>query len=270
MKNFRPAPWSFLLLSALLCPLWLRAAEAPVLSRVLERKELRVGMSGDQPPLNAKSRSGTLIGFEVDVAGLLARAMRVELKIVQLPFPRLLPALEAGEVDILMSGVAITAERALKVKFAEPYVMSGKSIVTKSEDLADAQDASDLDLENTRLAALESSTSQSFAQAQLPKAKLILTQNYDEAIKLLIAGEVDAVVADMPICLLSLLRYPDQNFATLAAPLTIEPIGIALSADDSQLESLLDNYMSALQSTGALEQLRSKWFEDASWLPELQ
>lgn len=247
----------------------LAAAEAPVLSRILKRGELRVGMSGDQPPLNVKSRGGALIGFEPDVAELLARAMEVDLRIVEVPFPRLMSALESGEIDIIMSGMAITSRRALGVKFVAPYVFSGKSILTKSESLAQAEDASDLNIEKIRLAALANSTSQSFVEGKLSHASLTTTQNYDEAIKLLDKQEVDAIVADMPFCLFSVMRYPDQEFATLAAPLTLEPIGIAMLANDPQLENLLDNYMSALERMGLLEKFRAKWFEDASWLPEL-
>jgi len=82
-----------------------QAADAPVLERIVQSGELRVGLSGDQPPYNATDRDGHLIGLEVDLANLLAGALRVEAKFVTRPFPRLLDALEAGEVDIVMSGM---------------------------------------------------------------------------------------------------------------------------------------------------------------------
>ena len=59
------------------------SAESPVLSRIVESGEFRVGMSGAQPPFNVKSKDGSLIGFEVDLARLLADAMGVKVKIVQ-------------------------------------------------------------------------------------------------------------------------------------------------------------------------------------------
>ena len=86
------------------------SADAPVLERIVSNKEIRVGLSGNQPPLNATGRTGQLIGLEVDLANLLAGALGVEAKFVKKPFPQLLGALEAGEVDIVMSGVAITAQ----------------------------------------------------------------------------------------------------------------------------------------------------------------
>ncbi len=56
---------------------------APVLSRIVTSGKLRIGMTGDQPPLNVMSRSGQLIGMEVDLANLLASSMQVDLVIVQ-------------------------------------------------------------------------------------------------------------------------------------------------------------------------------------------
>jgi polar amino acid transport system substrate-binding protein len=76
-------------------------------------------------------------------------------------------------------------------------------------------------------------------------------------------------VADYPICVLSVLRHPDQGLATLVTSLTIEPIGIALPANDALLVNLVQNYLNALEGTGALEALRARWFEDASWLDQL-
>ena len=83
------------------------------------------------------------------------------------------------------------------------------------------------------------------------------------------AAEVDALVADYPICLLSVLRHPDRGLATLLTPLTVEPIGIALPANDALLVNLVQNYLAALRATGVLEMLQAKWFEDGSWLAQL-
>ena len=113
-----------------------QAADAPVLERIVQSGELRVGLSGDQPPFNAKDRDGQLIGLEVDLANLLAGALRVDAKFVTRPFPQLLDALAAGEVDVVLSGMAITAPRSLKATFVGPYMLSGKSILTTSKTLA--------------------------------------------------------------------------------------------------------------------------------------
>jgi len=242
------------------------AENSPVLSRIVTSGELRVGMSGTQPPFSVKSKSGELIGYDVDLANLLAAAMDVELKIVEKPFAQLLPALEAGEVDAVMSGMTMTPARNLRVAFVGPFMVSGKSILTKSSTLASIQAAEDIDQSQIKLVALEGSTSERFVKKALPKTQFIPAKDYDQAVAAVLDGSADAMVADFPICALSMMRYPDAGFATLSEPLTIEPIGMALPAGDSLLLNMVENYFGALEGIGVLDRLEKKWFEDGSWL----
>ncbi len=245
------------------------AGDAPVLDRILKNGEIRVGMSGNQPPLNTRSRTGGLIGLEVDLAKQLSTAMGVKLKIVDKPFGELLATLEKGEVDIVMSGVGITAARSSKFAFAGPYMMSGKSILTKSSTLANASGSGDINQADFSFAALENSTSEEFVKLNLPNAKLVKIKDYDEGVKMVIDGKVDALVADMPICVLSVMRYPDAGLTTLKRPMTVEPVGIAVPASDPQLLNLLDNYLDALEGMGYMGELRKTWLQDGSWIAAL-
>lgn len=245
------------------------ADSSPVLSRIVDKGELRVGMSGAQPPFSVKSKDGQMIGYEVDLANALAGAMGVELKIVQKPFGQLLSALDAGEVDVVMSGMTITPERNLKAAFVGPYVLSGKSILTKDKTVAAIEEAGAIDKSSITLTALENSTSQKFVETLMPNAKLITTADYESAVKMVLEDKATALVADYPICALSVLRHGDQGLVTLAEPLTIEPIGIAIAPGDSLLLNMIQNYLGTLQSMGLLDQLEAKWFEDGSWLIQL-
>ena len=242
---------------------------APVLSRIVEKGEFRVGMSGSQPPFNVRSKTGELIGYEVELAEILAQAMNVKLKIVEKPFPQLLPALQKGEIDAVMSGMTMTPERNLKAAFVGPYIVSGKSILTKDKTLVALTQVSEINVANIRIAALENSTSQKFVELLLPKVQLVTTSNYDEAVRMVLEDEVAAVVADFPICALSVLRHGNQGLVTLAEPLTIEPIGIALPPGDSLLLNMVQNYLGALDGIGLLDELEMDWFDDASWLVQI-
>jgi polar amino acid transport system substrate-binding protein len=134
------------------------AQESATLNRVITSGTLRVGMSGNQPPYNVVSRSGDMIGIEVDIATLLAAAMDVELVIVNRPFPQLMDALVDGQVDMVMSGMAITPQRARRVSFVGPHLLSGKSILTNSRALAAIDETEDFDQSNLKLAARVSSS----------------------------------------------------------------------------------------------------------------
>jgi ABC-type amino acid transport substrate-binding protein len=245
------------------------SSDSPVLSRIVSSGTLRVGMSGNQPPLNFKAKDGSMMGLEVDLAQTIASLMNAKLEMVQKPFGELLGALDKGEVDLVMSGMTITAERNLKVAFVGPYYLSGKSILTKSSVLAQADETADLDQADIKLAALEGSTSQRFVEVLIPKAELVATKNYDEAVKLVLEDEVQALVADHEIVTLTAFRNPEAKLATLAQPLTVEAIGIAVPPGDGLLMNFLENTIGALEASGLLGGLRSRWLEQGDWVAQL-
>jgi polar amino acid transport system substrate-binding protein len=165
-----------------------------------------------------------------------------------------------------MSGMTMTPQRNLKAAFVGPYIVSGKSILTKSSTLSAIDETSDIDQADITLAALKGSTSQKFVEKLIPKATLVTTDDTDQAVQHVLDGKADAMVADFPTCALAVLRYPDAGLATLTQPLTIEPIGIALPPGDSLLVNMVTNYLGALEGTGILDALEKKWFEDGAWL----
>lgn len=242
------------------------AADAPVLKRVLESGQLRVGMTGNQPPMNVKTRTGAFIGMDVDLANLMANSMGVKLTMVPIPFPQLLGALQAGEVDMVMSNMSITPQRAVDTTFVGPYMLSGKSILTKSTNLASVSTVSELNKAEFKITTLQNSTSQQFVEKNIGNATLITTQDYDEGVRMVLENEVDLMVADMTICILSAMRHQESGLTTLNAPLNMEPIGIAVSPQDDQFAKLIGNYLQTFEGAGILEKLRKKWMENDSWI----
>jgi ABC-type amino acid transport substrate-binding protein len=227
------------------------------LTRIVETGELRVGTSGQQPPLTMTARTGEPLGLDVALSRVLAQSMGVEARFVVLPFRRLLDSLEAGEVDLVISGMTITPERSRRVTFAGPYFTSGKTILTRSPELAAVSIPEDLDSSELRV-------------ASLPRAKLVTTETLDEAIQMVAAGQVDALVADRETCSFAVLRHPDAGLLAAEATFTVEPMGIAVPIDQPQLANLVRIYLTSLQETGVLDKARRFWFRDPSWVADLR
>ncbi len=243
--------------------------ESGRLPEILERGALRVGISGDLPPLNMKNRAGEIIGLEVDLVSALAHAMGLEVQLVETPFPDLIESLERGDVDLVISGMTMTPERNARIAFVGPYFISGTSVLTKSEEIAREQEPSNLDGPNRRYAALEGSTSAQFVREVLPQSKLVTTPDYEAGVKMVIADEVDGLVADFQVCILSTWRHPEAGLMAVRTPFTVEPLGIGLPPDAPLLLNLVTNYLGTLKDTGLLGQLKAKWLSDGSWLAEL-
>lgn len=243
----------------------LPAVSQKVLATIVKNGEVRIGTSGNQPPYSMKSKTGELMGFEIDLAKALATNMGVKLKLVEIPFPELMDALKSNKIDAIMSGMTITPERNLIALFAGPYTVSGKAILTKSGKVA-AFNADTSTMKKYKIVCLKGSTSEEFVRNVMSKQELIAVSNYDEGVNMVINDQADAMVADKPICVLSIMKYPGKDLVTTEQPLTVEPIGVALPSGDPQFLNLVSNYISTLQISGTLTGLEQKWFKDGSWM----
>jgi polar amino acid transport system substrate-binding protein len=246
-----------------------RVETTGALARIQARRVLVVGTAASMPPLNMTTRRGDIIGLDIDLARAMAEALGVKLRLATMPFPDLLPALEAGKVDAIISGMTITPERSLQATFVGPYFVSGKSLLAKADGPVPGRPPAELNDPGIGLAALRNSTSQRFAEQVMPSARLVLVQSYDEGIALVLSDRVDAMVADFPVCVFSVFRYPDRGLYALVNPLNQEPIGIALPKTDAALERWTRTWLQGLEASGALGRMRDRWFKDASWLGEL-
>lgn len=245
-------------------------APSRALARIAARGELRVGMSGEQPPLTMTTRDGELLGLDVALARVLARSMGVEARFVRMPFGRLLDALEAGEIEMVMSGMTITPARSQRAIFVGPYYTSGKALLTRSERLAAVREPAELDAPELRLAVLAGSTSEAFARRALPRATRVSVPGLDDAIHGVVAGEVDALLADRETCHFAVLRHPGAGLRTSGATFTVEPMGIAVPPGDERLAGMIEAYLEALEERGVLQKARDFWFRDDAWVEDLE
>jgi ABC-type amino acid transport substrate-binding protein len=243
---------------------------SPVLDRILTRGELKVGMSGDMPPLNMATKEDKIIGLDVDLAALMAEAMGVKLNIQKMAFAQLLPALEAGSIDMIISNMTMTPDRNMKVAFVGPYFTSGKGLLTKRSALGDAMKMEDLNNINYTFVALKGSTSEAVVRKGAPLAKLITVGSENEGIQMVIDGKADGMLADFPICVVAAHRRQGSGLVPVKAPITYEPIGIAVPKGDPQLVNWLQNFLNGIEKAGYMKDLGEKWFAKPTWIDQLK
>jgi ABC-type amino acid transport substrate-binding protein len=236
------------------------------LSRILDRGTLIVGTSANMPPMSFVGPDGNATGFDVDLARFIAQAMNVKLEKRVLPFVELLPALEQGEVDMIISNMTITPERNLRVAFAGPYLVSGKCVVTKDKVLARGS-GTDLNTSEIKVAVLAGSTSESFVRELLPQATVVTVDDYDDAVAQVRQDEASGLLTDYPICKALLKANPDAGFISLFSLLTYEPIGIALPPNDAHFLNFTENLLERLEKTEVIDQLGKLWFGNTGPAP---
>jgi len=245
------------------------AAAGPVMDRILKKGELLVGTTGEQPPLNATSKSGEIIGMDADIARIIAKSLGVRLKFKSMPFNDLLPAVEAGKIDMVISSMTITPQRNRKLAFVGPYYMSGKGLLTKRKNLAKLQKPEAMNDSSLSVAVLKDSTSQAFAERTASKAKIVKTKSYDAAIGMLLVDKVDAIIADFPFCAFTAYRYRDKGIVAGESPISFEPLGIVV-VEDALMINWLENFINMLKGTGLLNKIHARWFKDGSWIENVR
>lgn len=170
---------------------------------------------------------------------------------------------------MVISGLTITPGRNMNFAFVGPYHITGKALLTKFKSMVAAEDASKLNSEAFAYTALESSTSADLVETLMPKARLVTAKNYEDAVGLVLANKVDALVADYHVCVLSLFRHPNEGLVSVITPFTYEPLGIAIPPGDAQMINWLSNFLNTMRESDELIKLKAKWIENPSWLKEI-
>lgn len=239
------------------------ADNSPVLNRIQKSGKMILGTSGNMPLMSEKLMTGEMAGFDVDMAKAMAESMGVELVIKELPFEKLIPALEKGTVDIVMSNMTMTVQRNMRVAFAGPYFISGKCLITKEEDMAKTDNTDKLNAGDITMVVIKGTTSENFVKELLPQLKRVTVSDVDAGTDKIAKGEAKAMMTDFPICLSVMKRHPDEGFQSVVSLLTYEPIGIALPANDPLFVNMAENFIMRAESVGLMDLLKLKWFGDA-------
>jgi polar amino acid transport system substrate-binding protein len=269
MRKRAFAAFMIALLAMAVCLPALQAQAGPVLDRIQKNGVLVVGTDPSYPPLTAKAADGELIGYEIDLARMLAAALRVKLQLKELPFDKLLPALDSGDIDLAMAGITITPRRNAKYMFAGPHMVAGQSVITTKDMAFHLQSPASLNQAKITVAAAKGTTSEMAVKELLPKAKYIPVENQEDALKAVLEGKAKAAIADFPFCALASFRYADKNIVTTDQAFTFEPLGIAMSQEDPLLHNLLQNFLLLLQGSGRTEELKNRWFKKSDWMKRL-
>jgi polar amino acid transport system substrate-binding protein len=242
---------------------------SPVLDRILSKKEVVVGTEGDMAPFTMTTKDGKIIGLDIDLAHYISGSMEVKLTLKKMRFNDLIPALEAGTVDIVISNMTITPLRNLKVAFVGPYFITGKSLLLKQTNAASMGGIADINKPEKTIVALKGSTSQLFVEKVLPNAKFVPAEDYDQGIAMVREDKAHGMIADFPFCQITSYRYREAGIITLKNPLSAEPLGIAVAANDPLLINWLQNFLNTIGKAGDLGMLVDKWFKDFSWMSQV-
>jgi polar amino acid transport system substrate-binding protein len=234
------------------------------LEQILKRGVMRVGMD-TFVPWAMKDKTGKFVGFEIDVAKQLAEDMGVKVEFVPTKWAGIIPALLTGKFDVIIGGMGIRPQRALKVNFTVPYDYSGMSIVASKKLAAGFSSLEDFNKPEVQLACKLGTTAVMASKKFMPRAKLRLFEDEAQAYQELRNDNVHAVVGSAPRPAFEALKYSDTLFLPLKGNFTKEPIGFALRKGDFDTMVFFNSWITKMRDEGWLQDRHHYWFETRDW-----
>jgi len=247
------------------------ALVAGSLDDIQKRGKLRVGMEPGYMPFELTNKKGEIIGFDVDMAKRMAKAMGVELELVSTAWDGIIPALLTDKFDIIMSGMTLTQERNLSINFAKPYIIIGQSVLVAKKHEGTVNSYADLNDPKYTVASKLGTTGEQATKRMLSKAgKYISYETEQEGVMELINGKIDAFIYDMPFNSIAFVEKGGDKMFHIAEPFTYEPLAWAVKKGDPDFLNWLNNFMFQVENDGTYEKIYDKWFNDDSWRKEIQ
>ena len=246
------------------------AVLADTLDDILERGTLRVGMEPGYMPFEMTNKKGEIIGFDVDMAKRMAKAMGVELELVSTAWDGIIPALITKKFDIIMSGMTLTQERNLKISFADPYIVIGQSVLIDKKVADQIKSYKDLNDKKFKVASKLGTTGEQAVKRMIPKATYISFETEQEGVMDLLNGKVDAFVYDLPFNAIAFAEKGQEKLVLLDDPFTYEPLAWAVNKGNADFLNWLDNFLVQAKNDGTYDKIYKKWFLSDAWLKELQ
>ncbi|MBM9606313.1 transporter substrate-binding domain-containing protein [Desulfopila inferna] len=244
-------------------------ARESTLESIIRSGVIRVGMDTFLP-WAMKSTSGEYIGFEIDVARRLAEDMGVKVEFVPTKWAGIIPALLTSKFDVIIGGMGITPQRALKVNFSIPYDYSGMSIVAHKEKAEGFSTIDDFNKPEVEIACKLGTSAAAATKKYLPEATVRLYDDEAQTYQELRNGKVHAVVASAPRPAFEAIKYSDSLFMPLKGTFTQEPIGFAIRKGDPDMLAFLNSWITNVNLEGWLKERHDYWFETRDWADLLE
>lgn len=221
---------------------------------------LRVGLTPNYPPVVDRV-DGELAGIEIDLGTEVARALGKRLQFVELPFEELIPALANGDIDVIMSGMSITAARKEKIGFTEPYLHVGQMAVTRVDEIQRLGSLTAL-LNAPITAGYEpGTTGEEFVKRNMKNAKPQSVASIDAAVNALRGRQIDVFVHDAPTAWRIGSDPAYKDLIGLYWPLTDESLGWGVRKSDRELLSALNDQITEMKADGRLDQITRSWIK---------
>ena len=228
------------------------------LKRIRARGVIRVGYLEDNRPATFFNGRGELVGVDVEMAHILARALGVGLEFVAVDRSKMFHQLSDGYCDIVMSGVVITPERAEAASLSTPYMELTLALVVQDYRRSEFSSREDRQkLQAPKLAVLDVPYFISFVREHLPKAQLVIVNSAEEFFQSK-GKTVDGFVYSAEGGSAWSLLYPEYTVVATQPPIAL-PVSYAMARGDRELVDYVNALVELKKGDGTFKKLYNYW-----------
>ncbi len=275
------------LASALSADAWATDAELSensTLEGVLRRGVLRVGFEAGYMPFEMIDKRGGLreralrpgderrgsqqasfIGFDVDLAREMAKALGVRFVPVNTRWTSIIPALGVGRFDLIASGMSVTEDRKRRVDFSDPYMTVGQTVLLNNKHAAAVKSHEDLNDPKYVVASKPGTTGEQAVKELIPKCEYRPFDTELQGAMAVVRGEADAFVYDLPYNVAFVAMHGADQVTLLDRPFTTEHIAWAIRKNDPDFLAWLNKFLAELKADGRYQTIHDRWFRSTAW-----
>lgn len=236
------------------------AATAVLFSTPITAETLKVGSETVYPPFEfLDSASGKYVGFDIDLLDAVAKRAGFEPEIYSMGLDGLIPALMSKSIDVAVSALTITPERAAKVDFTKPYYDAGLTIMTRGDNPDKIEGPKQLE---GKLLCAEIGSAGSVYMSKIPGVKIRTFNSAAEAFMEISQGGCYAMVNDKPVneYFLNQKSSSGMNLKEVPVVLSEDQYGFAIRKGNMALRDRLNKALDEVKADGTYDKIYAKWF----------
>lgn len=222
-------------------------------------KPLVVGMELSYPPFEMRDEHGAPAGVSVDIAGALGAYLGRAVEIRNVPFDGLIPALKTGKIDLIISSLTATPERAQSIDFSEPYLKTGLCLLVGVK--SDIQSIAEVDRAGRTVAVKKGTTGHIYASTQIKAAQVLVLDKEAACVLEVSQGKADAFIYDQMSTFKNWQKSKDTTRAILL-PFQTEAWAVGIRKGNEELRAKVNAFLAGYKTGGGFERLGEKWLAE--------
>jgi ABC-type amino acid transport substrate-binding protein len=219
---------------------------------------LRVGITPDYPPLVFKYND-QIAGAEVDFGQALGGELNRKVEFVSLRWEQLIPAVQNGKIDIIMSGMSITRVRQLQIAFSEPYLTNQLRAIFSRAGVDRFKSPADLQGDGVKIGVIAGTTADLFVKTNCPHADRIELSSREGVAYYLLQNPTIDVYVDDTFALAQILSQNEADLTFMRQPLAENYLAWGMRADDTQLLQQVNEILARWKVDGTRDQILNRW-----------